>query len=126
MAAIRPRVPRRCRVFRFHGLLVGRPGNHRALRVTDPGKLWSYADLMGLRIVSWLRHAKPSHLPASPMPEVRKALALLAERGLEMWDAAASRSPLIVDGRGSIFVRSGDVLLDSSDQPTFCRSSIWD
>ena len=81
-------------------------------------KLWSYADLMGLRIVSWLRHAKPSHLPASPMPEVRRALALLAEHGLEMWDSAASRSPLIVDGRGSIFVRSGDVLVDSSGQPT--------
>jgi uncharacterized protein (DUF433 family) len=81
-------------------------------------KLWSYADLMGLRVVSWLRHAKPGQLPASPMPEVRKALALLAEQGLEMWDPGASRSSIIVDGRGALFVRSGDAVLDSSGRPT--------
>ena len=81
-------------------------------------KLWSYADLIGLRIVSWLRHAKPGQLPASPMPEVRRALELLADQGLEMWDPAADRGPLIVDGRGSIFVRRGDTVLDSSGQPT--------
>jgi hypothetical protein len=50
-------------------------------------KLWSYSDLMALRVVSWLRHAKPaedrSDLPASPMPKVRKALALLDELALQ-------------------------------------------
>lgn len=81
-------------------------------------KLWSYADLMGLRIVSWLRHDKPGQLPASPMPQVRKALTLLADRNLEIWDPAASRSPLLVDARGSIFVRTADTVLDSSGQPT--------
>jgi hypothetical protein len=48
-------------------------------------KLWSYADLMALRIVSWLRHAKHGELPASPMRQVRTALALLAGRALELW-----------------------------------------
>jgi uncharacterized protein (DUF433 family) len=81
-------------------------------------KLWSYADLMGLRIVSWLRHGKPGQLPASPMPEVRNALALLAEQGLEIWDRNAGRSPLLMDGRGAIFVRSGDAVLDSSGRQT--------
>jgi hypothetical protein len=48
-------------------------------------KLWSYSDLMALRVVSWLRHPKAAgndvDLPASPMPKVRKALALLDELG---------------------------------------------
>jgi hypothetical protein len=46
-------------------------------------KLWSYSDLMALRIVSWLRHPKDGEdlggLPASPMPRVRRALSLLDE-----------------------------------------------
>lgn len=51
-------------------------------------KLWSYADLMALRIVSWLRHVKPGDLPASPMPRVRDALALLDQNGLDLWSPA--------------------------------------
>ena len=48
-------------------------------------KLWSYADLMALRIVYWLRHPKSKsggEVPASPMTRVRGALAGLDERGL--------------------------------------------
>ena len=46
-------------------------------------KLWSYADLMALRIVYWLRHPKKgrgSEIAASPMPLVREALAELERR----------------------------------------------
>ena len=63
--------------------------------------LWSYADLMALRIVQWLRHPKDTEgasLSASPMSEVRRALDRLEEAGLDIWDATASRSsPLYVD-----------------------------
>ncbi len=79
-------------------------------------KLWSYSDLMALRVVSWLRHRKPANdgadLPASPMPKVRAALALLDDLGLDPWSPdAAAASPLLVDRAGEIYVRADvDVL----------------
>lgn len=74
-------------------------------------KLWSYSDLMALRVVAWLRHRKPAvdgtNLPASPMPKVRRALALLDELGLDPWrPGAAAESPLVVDRNGEIYVRA--------------------
>lgn len=76
--------------------------------------LWSYADLMALRIVSWLRHPKESDdgvHPASPMPEVRRALKALDKRGLDLWSPdAVPWSPLVVDRKGKIHIRyRGDV-----------------
>lgn len=74
-------------------------------------KLWSYADLMALRIVSWLRHPKEAPggaLPASAMHEVRRALARLDELGLDPWLDEDSRSPLQVDRRGRIYVNPPD------------------
>lgn len=88
-------------------------------------KLWSYADLMALRIVSWLRHAKPEELPASPMSRVRQALALLAAIGLDLWDSgSAAPCPLLVDARGFIYVRHGDVVLDGSGQPALLPAEV--
>ena len=79
-------------------------------------KLWSYGDLIALRIVSWLRHAKnhPSGAPMtrSPMPEVRSALELLDQRGLTLWDLDAQESPLLVDTAGQIFVQIGHEVTD--------------
>ena len=77
-------------------------------------KLWSYADLMALRIVYWLRHPKKggeSDIAASPMPQVRKALAELERRGLDLWDDSARSpgSPLRVDSSAKIFVVAEDV-----------------
>ena len=46
-------------------------------------KLWSYADLMALRVVSWLRHPKHDGDevgPASAMRRVRDALTQLDRR----------------------------------------------
>lgn len=85
-------------------------------------KLWSYSDLMALRIVSWLRHTKHHSdgepLPASPMHQVRRALALLDELGLNVWAAdAEDRSPLLVDDTGEIFVRAYGEILNLRRQP---------
>lgn len=85
-------------------------------------KFWSYSDLMALRIVSWLRHPKESDaepLPASPMPQVRRALVLLDELGLGLWDSDDDYdSPLLVGGSGEIFVRTRDAILNLHRQPT--------
>jgi len=52
-------------------------------------KLWSYADLMGLRTIYWLRQAKTTedgaHVPRSTMPAVKRALGQLAELDLGLW-----------------------------------------
>jgi uncharacterized protein (DUF433 family) len=88
-------------------------------------KLWSYADLMALRIVSWLRHEKQEELPASPMSRVRQALALLADIGLDLWDPdSTAPCPLLVDGRGFIYVRHGNMVLDGSGQPALLPAEV--
>lgn len=85
-------------------------------------KLWSYSDLMALRIVSWLRHTKHvadgDPLPASPMQQVRRALALLDDLGLNIWDTeSGDGSPLLVDDTGEIFVRTRGEILNLHRQP---------
>ena len=92
-------------------------------------KLWSYSDLMALRVVSWLRHAKPaedgSDLPASPMPKVRKALALLDELALDPWSRdAVAASPLLVDRAGDIYVRAADSILNLHRQPVLLPDDV--
>jgi hypothetical protein len=38
-------------------------------------KLWSYSDLLALRLINWLRQAKPDyHVPATGMREIRRLL----------------------------------------------------
>lgn len=72
-------------------------------------KRWSYADLMALRIVHWLRHPKDHRevrYPASPMPEVKRALNRLQKLSLDIWSDApgGALSPLLVDRRGRVIV----------------------
>jgi uncharacterized protein (DUF433 family) len=70
-------------------------------------KLWSYADLMALRVVSWLRHPKGpvgDQRPATAMHDVRAALKQLEHRGLDIWDGHDRRSPLVVDRAGRIII----------------------
>lgn len=91
-------------------------------------KLWSYSDLMALRIVSWLRHTKEVRdadpLPASPMPEVRRALRLIDELELDVWHSDSRyASPLLVDASGAIFVRAGENILDARGNPTLLPAS---
>ena len=82
-------------------------------------KLWSYADLMALRIVSWLRHPKRLDgdlRPASAMPHVRDALVQLDEQGLDLWDGRAGASPLYVDPTGKIVIVAPEATHDLSGQ----------
>jgi len=78
-------------------------------------KLWSYADLMALRIVSWLRHPKDMDhgvVPATAMQDVREALAFLDREGIDLWRPdAAQDDPLLVDRTGKVWVRTPDGVL---------------
>lgn len=71
-------------------------------------KLWSYADLIGLRVIYWLRQRKTTELgfevPRTSMPAVRRALKQLRAHALPLW--RADGSTLLVDGSGTIHVRN--------------------
>jgi uncharacterized protein (DUF433 family) len=72
-------------------------------------KLWSYADLMALRIIYWLRQTKkaPSGaaVPRTTMPAVRRALAQLEELDLGLW--SEDTGPMVdVDRGGNVIVHS--------------------
>jgi len=79
---------------------------------TERTKLWSYGDLMGLRLVYWLRHPKPTasgQVRGVAMSQVRLALAALREMEEDLW--APGANPVVaVD-------RSGEVVLDPSGSP---------
>lgn len=83
-------------------------------------KLWSYSDLMALRMVSWLRHRKSvdlGDLPASPLPMVRQALQMIDDLKLDPWSSQApDSSPLLVDRAGRIFVRVDGRTVDLDGQ----------
>ena len=82
-------------------------------------KLWSYADLMALRIVYWLRHPTGDEVavPASPMSEVRRALARLDDMGLDIWaNNGTGSSPLLVDRTARIYIAEADELVDAHGQ----------
>jgi uncharacterized protein (DUF433 family) len=75
-------------------------------------KRWSYADLIGLRIVYWLRHPKGSDsesVPASPMNDVRRALSELDDLGQDIWSSSyeGPPTPLRVDRSGKVYVDTG-------------------
>jgi uncharacterized protein (DUF433 family) len=72
-------------------------------------KLWSYPDLMGLRIIYWLRQVKHAPdgaaIPRNAMPAVRRALAQLAELDLRLWSEETGPN-VQVDRSGNVFVAS--------------------
>ena len=76
----------------------------------SPGKvhLWSFADLMGLRIISWLRRGKTTkdgvEVAASTMPAVRRALAALDALELSVWTPGEG-SPVVVSGDGAVYIQ---------------------
>lgn len=69
--------------------------------------LWSYADLMGLRVIYWLRQGKTTTLgveiPRTSMPAVRRALKEL--RALELSLGDQDQPTLLVDGNGHIHLK---------------------
>jgi uncharacterized protein (DUF433 family) len=70
-------------------------------------KLWSYPDLMGLRIIYWLRQRKEPapgrEVPRSSMPQVREVVAQLDELDLDLWTEDSGPS-VGVDAAGKIIV----------------------
>ncbi len=82
-------------------------------------KLWSYADLMALRIVSWLRHPKQlgdDVRPASAVRHAREALVQLDQQSLDLWDGRAGSSSLYVDSSGKIVIVTAEATHDLSGQ----------
>lgn len=71
-------------------------------------KLWSYADLMGLRTIYWLRQTKRSpdgrDVPRTTMPTVRRALEALGDLDLSLWTDQGGPA-VAVDRGGNIFLR---------------------
>jgi len=71
-------------------------------------KLWSFADLMGLRTIAWLRRRKLSaagyDIPHTTMPAVRRALRELDRLDLSLWTADTG-STVLVDPNGDIVLR---------------------
>jgi uncharacterized protein (DUF433 family) len=69
-------------------------------------RLWSYADLMGLRVICWLRsHKTTEHgvdIPASSMRAVRAALASIRSNDLQIWDSGTSS--LVVNQEGRVYI----------------------
>jgi uncharacterized protein (DUF433 family) len=69
--------------------------------------LWSYADLMGLRVIYWLRQRKTTTLgvevPRTSMPAVRRALKELRAFRLSLFEDA--RPTVLVDVTGKVHVR---------------------
>lgn len=70
-------------------------------------RLWSYADLMGLRIIYWLRQQKTStegaDVPATSMKAIRYALGRLGSLREPLWHP--DEASVWVDGDGEIHVR---------------------
>lgn len=75
--------------------------------------LWSFADLIALRIVLWLRSTKASDassVPAVPMNEIRRALQTLRGLDLDVWSAPGG-SRLLVDTGGRLVLRAESELV---------------
>jgi uncharacterized protein (DUF433 family) len=82
-------------------------------------RLWSYADLMGLRLVYWLRHPKQApggeDVPAAPMSQVREALDALRAREQDLWSPGGP-SLVAVERGGRIVLNPGSAPEDLTGQ----------
>jgi uncharacterized protein (DUF433 family) len=78
-------------------------------------KLWSYADLMGLRVIYWLRqrklHSVGVDVPAASMAAVRRALQALRDAELPLWDHGGAH--VFVNGDGQIYFGAQGGLLQN-------------
>jgi uncharacterized protein (DUF433 family) len=69
---------------------------------------WSYSDLLGLRLIDWLRKAKPDLvLPATSMGRVRDLLGAVEDLGERL---ATEDVEVWVDEKGGLVVRLGDMV----------------
>ncbi len=85
----------------------------------DKPKLWSYTDLLRLRVVQWLRQPKPGRhgdeIAATSMRVVRKALDTLREKRLPILFADQS-TPLRVGLDGNVWIEQPSGLVDPVGQ----------
>lgn len=70
-------------------------------------KLWSLEDVMGLRIIDWLRREKKlpdgRMIPRTSMPKIRRALERLSALDLGVWEKQGST--VVVDTAGEVLLR---------------------
>lgn len=82
-------------------------------------RFWSYADLMGLRTIYWLRQPKSlrpgADVPPTTMPQVRKALEGLRELDLDLW-TKESGAAVAVDRAGRVMLKTDGELLTAEGQ----------
>jgi uncharacterized protein (DUF433 family) len=94
-----------------HGILVPSVSQTRVM-------LWSYADLMQLRVIHWLRQPKVGkderEIPATTMNAVRRARAKLASLDLELWTEDEGPS-VRVDHRGEVWIATEPSLERAED-----------
>ena len=85
----------------------------------DRPKLWSYTDLLRLRIVQWLRQPKPGRdgheIAATSMRVVRRALETLREKKLPLLFANQS-TPLRVGLDGNVWIEQPTGIVDPVGQ----------
>jgi uncharacterized protein (DUF433 family) len=79
-------------------------------------KLWSYADLMGLRVIYWLRSSKDrpdgSTIPPTSMAAVRKAIVALRALDLDIWTDGHPRVQVDRAGRVAVVTRDSAPMID--------------
>lgn len=64
---------------------------------------WSYADLLALRLIDWLRRDKPSvQVPRTSMAKIKQALAVVEDIGEQLMERSVTVS---VDKRGGVVLR---------------------
>lgn len=83
-------------------------------------KLWSYADLMGLRTIYWLRQTKRAgnngfDVPRTSMPAIKRALKALAELDLDLWTESGGPA-IAVDRSGKLYLRARETVETTSRQ----------
>ncbi len=80
--------------------------------------LWSYSDLMGLRVIYWLRQHKTTtrgvEVARTSMPAVRRALKELRELNLSLWKR--DRPSVLVDANGHLHVKQPEGVHDLAGQ----------
>jgi uncharacterized protein (DUF433 family) len=80
--------------------------------------LWSYSDLMGLRVIYWLRQRKTTargvEIARTSMPAVRRALKQLSSLHLSLWER--DRPSVLVDASGHLHVQDAQSVHDLAGQ----------
>lgn len=78
---------------------------HLLPSVSDAPRLYSFADLLALRVLYWLRrpkHALDHDIPASSMPKIQRALREIDRLGLDWIEDGQSTLGVTLDGEVAI------------------------